>query len=180
MPDDEALKRARRQKMALRMALRRLAEPGIERGDEEIRRGDEEIRRGDEEIRRGDEEIRRGDEEIRRGDEEIRRGALQDFGGRDRAAADIFQRAIDLGGHLIVAFVAPVSAPSRSRRRPVSGPSSLQALAAAADAELDELRLMLAQKRMQFAHALQTRLTAAADAAASTGPQKPWSATAKE
>ncbi len=162
MPDDEALRRARRQKME----LRRLAEPGIERGDEEIRRGDE--------------EIRRGDEEIRRGDEEIRRGALQDFGGRDRAAADIFQRAIDLGGHLIVAFVAPVSAPSRSRRRPVSGPSSPQAVAAAADAELAEIRVLLTQKRMQIAHALQTRMTAAADAAASTGPQKPWSATAKE
>ena len=176
MPDEEALKRARRQKRE----LRRLAEPGIERGDEEIRRGDEEIRRGDEEIRRGDEEIRRGDEEIRRGDEEIRRGALQDFGGRDGAAADIFQRAIDLGGHLIVAFVAPVSAPSRSRRRLVRGPSSPQAVAAAADAELAELRLLLTRKRMQLAHALQTGMTNAADTAALTGQQKPWSVTTKE
>ena len=137
--------------------MRRLAEPGIERGDEEIRRGDE--------------EIRRGDEEIRRGDEEIRRGALQRFGGKDRPAADILQRAIDLGGHRIVAFVAPVGAPSRSPCRPVRGPSSFQALAAAADAELAELRLVLAQRRMQFAHALQTRMTAAADAAVSSGPK---------
>ncbi len=161
MPDDEALRRARRQKME----LRRLAEPGIERGDEEIRRGDE--------------EIRRGDEEIRRGDEEIRRGAFLPY-GRNRLAADIFQRATDLGGHLIVAFVAPVGSPSRSRCRPVRGPSSLQALAAAADAELAELRLVLAQRRMQFAHALQTRTIAVVGAAISTGQKPPRSATAKE
>jgi hypothetical protein len=162
MPDDEALRRARRQKMA----WRRLAEPGIERGDEEIRRGDE--------------EIRRGDEEIRRGDEEIRRGALQREGGVNRLAADIFQRATDLGGHLIVAFVAPVSAPSRSRFRPVSGPSSPQAVAAAADAELAEIRVLLTQKRMQIAHASQARMAGAGDAAASAGQQEPWSATEKE
>ncbi len=147
MPDDEALRRARRQKME----LRRLAEPGIERGDEEIRRGDEEIRRGDEEIRRR-----------RRGDPARSVPALR---REESAAADIFQRATDLGGHLIVAFVAPVGAPSRSRCRPVSGPSSLQALAAAADAELAEIRMLLAQKRMQFAHALQTRTAGAVDAA---------------
>ena len=162
MPDDEALRRARRQKME----LRRLAEPGIERGDEEIRRGDEEIRRGDEEIRRGDEEIRRGE-----------RFCIPGGIGWQRIS---FRGLPTSGDTFIVAFVAPVGSPSRSRCRPVRGPSSLQALAAAADAELAELRLVLAQRRMQFAHALQTRTITAVGAAISTGQKPPRSATAKE
>jgi hypothetical protein len=162
MPDDEALRRARRQKMA----LRRLAEPGIERGGDEVDRG-------------GD-EVDRGGDEVDRGGDEVDRGRRLFASGPSRVAADIFERAINLGGHLIVAFVAPVSAPSRSRRRPGSGFSSPQAVAAAADAELAELRLVLTRKRMQLAHASQTRMADDAAAGTTAGPHEPWSATTKE
>jgi hypothetical protein len=54
-------------------------------------------------------------------------------GSRSQAAVDIFQRAADLGGHLIVAFIAPVGASRQaSADRPVGSATTLDAKSAAA------------------------------------------------
>jgi hypothetical protein len=66
--------------------------------------------------RRGDDDPLRGDDDPLRGDDDpLRGGGPGD--GPSAVAADIFGRAVGLGGHLIVAFVAPVGAISRGRQR---------------------------------------------------------------
>jgi hypothetical protein len=63
-------------------------------------------------------------------------------------ATDIFRRATGLGGHLIVAFVAPVGVSSRNpRSRTVAGSFSPEAQAAEAKAELADFRALMRQRR---------------------------------
>ena len=62
----------------------------------------------------------RGDYEADRGDYEADRGSRAGFAGaRDaaQAVADIFRKTAGLGGHLVVAFVAPAG-PSSTTSRP--------------------------------------------------------------
>jgi hypothetical protein len=61
---------------------------------------------------------------------------------------DIFRRATELGGHLVVAFVAPVSASSRSSRpRPGVQFSSPESQAASAQAMVGQLIGEVVRKR---------------------------------
>jgi len=57
----------------------------------------------------------------------------------DQTAADIFEMAAGLGGHLVVAFVAPISAASRSPRRASAVDSAADVLAAAARAAFERV-----------------------------------------
>ena len=68
------------------------------------------------------------------------RGPYLDGSGPSNVAADIFRRAASLGGHLVIAFVAPVGAcDSRSRQGLRARPSRLEAEAAAAQLVLRRL-----------------------------------------
>jgi hypothetical protein len=135
MSDD----RVRAQKRIFREA--RLAE----RGDYDADRGDYDADRGDYDADRGDYDADRGDYDADRGDYDADRGGAFGVGGRagargNRVAVDIFNRAVGLGGHLVVAFVAPIGASSpmsRSRVRPRA--SSVETEAAAARAHVAEL-----------------------------------------
>ena len=51
------------------------------------------------------------------------RGEVLDGSSPTHVAADIFRRAVGLGGHLVVAFVAPVGASSPRSRRGLGGRS---------------------------------------------------------
>lgn len=64
-----------------------------------------------------------------------------------RAVEDVIRRAAGIGGHLIVAFVAPVGASSASRRRPASRAASLDVEAAAARTQVAALTELLRQSR---------------------------------
>jgi hypothetical protein len=110
---------------------RRQAELGGERGREEPDRGREEPDRGREEPDRG--------------------GASNDF-GPNQVALDIFRTTAGLGGHLIVAFVAPVAPSYRSSLAKPKGrlPSSdVEAQAAAARAVLAAFTKKEVQKRKE-------------------------------
>jgi hypothetical protein len=86
--------------------LRRLAE----RGSDEYDRGSDEYDRGSDEYDRGSDEYDRGSDEYDRGGG-LGRGSLDQ--APHRVALDIFRQAASLGGHLVVAFVAPIGATSR-------------------------------------------------------------------
>jgi hypothetical protein len=104
-------------------------------------RGYEELDRGYEEIDRGYEEIDRGYEEIDRGYEEIDRGGGLGFGRSARssdAAVDLFRRAVGLGGHLKITFVAPIGASSPVSRR---APCRTRGMAPKADASAEIARI---------------------------------------
>jgi hypothetical protein len=106
---------ASRREKQIQFALSRLAE----RGDNVIERGDNVIERGDNVIERGDNVIERG-------------GGPGGFCSND-VAAEAFRKAASLGGHLVVAFVAPVSASNGRSHFPlgVRRPRSLADTAAA-------------------------------------------------
>ena len=133
---------------ARRKQLRKFAEARqAERGDYEPERGDYEPERGDYEPERGDYEPERGDYEPERG---AGRGTLSGAFDPNLAAADIFRKAAGLGGHLIVAFVAPIGSSSpmprrRSRRRA----SWSQSETAAASAHVAELIEQIGRNRSQ-------------------------------
>jgi hypothetical protein len=107
--------------------------------------------RGDYEPERGDYEPERGDYEPERGDYEPERGSLGPGMAGARAhqvATDIFRRAAGLGGHLVVAFVAPIGASATmSRPRVSTRASSSEAQAAAARAHVAELIEQFKQAR---------------------------------
>jgi hypothetical protein len=85
-------------------------------------------------LERGKEQLDRGKEQLDRGKEQLDRGKEQlDRGGPTQVAADIFQKAAALGGHLIVAFIAPVGASGRNvAQAPTSSFPQLDAPSAAA------------------------------------------------
>ena len=92
-----------------------------ERGDYDPDRGDYDPDRGDYDPDRGDYDPDRGDYDPDRGDYDPDRGGGLGIGSASarasRVATDIFRRAASIGGHLIVAFVAPVGAAATSRAR---------------------------------------------------------------
>jgi hypothetical protein len=92
----------------VRLAWRKKFE-GLRRNELPVYRVIQAFRGGDEVLRGGDEVLRGGDEVLRGGDE-VLRGALQAQGSQNQAAADIFRRVTEMGGHLVVAFVTPVGA----------------------------------------------------------------------
>ena len=129
-------------------------------GDEAARR--EQQRRFAEarQAERGDYEPERGDYEPERGDYEPERGAspgLGRFEGASNAnhvAADIFRKAAALGGHLVVAFVAPIGASSsmsarRLRRRSSSSVSEGAAARAHVAALIEQLMQARTKARQQ-------------------------------
>jgi hypothetical protein len=71
--------------------------------------------------------------------------------------SDIFRRATELGGHLVVAFVAPVSASSRTSRARTSIQFSSPALqAASAQTMVTELIGELTRQRIRAANGSKT------------------------
>ena len=125
-----------------------------ERGDYDSDRGDYDSDRGDYDSDRGDYDSDRGDYDSDRGDYDSDRGVYtggEPFAGpRDanRVIADIFRKTVGLGGHLIVAFVAPIGSSSpaagrRLRRRRFSAQSE----SAAANAHVSELIEQIRQNR---------------------------------
>jgi len=113
-----------------------------------------EAERGDYDSDRGDYDSDRGDYDSDRGDYDSDRGVYtggEPFAGpRDanRAVADIFRKTVGLGGHLIVAFVAPTGALSPTRgRRPRRPMFSAQSESAAANAHVAELIEQIRQNR---------------------------------
>ena len=118
MSDHAALRREKQ----LQFALSRLAE----RSDATLERSDATLERSDATLERSDATLERG-------------GSPGGFGSND-AAAETFRRAASLGGHLVVAFVAPVSASNgRSHFAPGVRRSRSQADAAAAQALVERL-----------------------------------------
>ena len=110
---------------------RNLLEPWkLDRGKEQLDRGKEQLDRGKEQRTRGKEQHTRGKEQIDRGKPQV------DQGGPTQVAADVFQRAAGLGGHLIVAFIAPVGASNQetaSSPADSSGPLDKESATAVAD-----------------------------------------------
>ena len=127
-----------------------------ERGDYDADRGDYDADRGDYDADRGDYDADRGDYDADRGDYDADRGGALGAGGSasargNRVAADIFRRAVGLGGHLVVAFVAPIGASSpTSRPRFRRRASSAGTEAAAARAHVAELREQIRQARTKI------------------------------
>jgi hypothetical protein len=102
-----------------------------ERGTTDVLRGTSDVLRGTTDVLRGTTDVLRGTTDVLRGTTDVLRGRGAD------AAADIFRAATGLGGHLIVAFVAPVSASSANTGcRPVDLTSPGAKLSAKADAVL--------------------------------------------
>ena len=127
-----------------------------ERGDYDADRGDYDADRGDYDADRGDYDADRGDYDADRGDYDADRGAALGLGrsggagDTNQALADIFRKAAGLGGHLVVAFVAPIGASSpMSRRRFRRRASSSVSEAAAARAHVAELAAQLMQTRVK-------------------------------
>ena len=113
----------------------------------EAERGDYDSDRGDYDSDRGDYDSDRGDYDSDRG---VYTGGEPFAGSRDanRAVADIFRKTVGLGGHLIVAFVAPIGALSPTRgRRPRRPMFSAQSESAAANAHVAELIEQIRQNR---------------------------------
>jgi hypothetical protein len=167
MPDDAARKREAQRLEKLRLA---------ERGDYDADRGDYDADRGDYDADRGDYDADRGDYDADRGDYDADRGGA--FGGRgagpagtNPAVADILRKAAGLGGHLIVALVAPVGT-SMPRRR--AGRRTCATGAHGADVQVAELIEQLRQKRALMADELRTttQSSPAASADQST-PRRP-------
>jgi hypothetical protein len=115
----------------------------------EAERGDYDADRGDYDADRGDYDADRGDYDADRGDYDADRGGGLDIGRSgaqaSRVATDIFRRAASIGGHLIVAFVAPVGATPAPRRRLRTRASSSEAQAAAAGVQVAALMEQLRQ-----------------------------------
>jgi hypothetical protein len=99
------------------------------------------LERGKDDPDRGKDDPDRGKDDPDRGKDDPDRGLVTNGHG-PRQLADIFQRAAGIGGHLVVAFVAPIAA---SPRRP-NGRYDARAsdVAVAAQAEVDALRDQLA------------------------------------
>jgi len=144
---------AARKLEAQRLEKRRLAE-----------RGYDEIDRGYDEIDRGYDEIDRGYDEIDRGYDEMDRGGILGFGtsaGSSHAAVDLFRRAVGLGGHLKVTFVAPIGAATSIPRPPHRTRGiSPKATSATAQAQVAAVTEQIKQKK-----------TAGVSQAASTPPK---------
>jgi hypothetical protein len=137
MPDDAAREEQMRRNAAAREA---------ERGDYDPDRGDYDPDRGDYDPDRGDYDPDRGDYDPDRG------AGLGGAAGAQagRVATDIFRRASSIGGHLIVAFVAPISSSTTSRRRSRTRASASEAAAAAASTQLAALMEQLRQSRIKI------------------------------
>lgn len=120
--------------------------------------------RSDIAIERSDIAIERSDIAIERSDIAIERGGGSNGFGSNDAAAETFRRAASLGGHLIVAFVAPVSASNgRSHCAPGVRRSRSQADLAAAQAlvaRLIEQSRMAPGKRNASAPSMRAGFTA--------------------
>jgi len=104
-------------------------------------RGYDEIDKGYDEIDKGYDEIDKGYDELDKGYDEIDRGSGIGFGasaGSSRAAVDLFRRAVGLGGHLKITFVAPIGASSSVSRRP---PCRTRRMAPKADASAEIARI---------------------------------------
>jgi len=156
MPDHAARREQQR-----RFARAREAE----RGDYDADRGDYDADRGDYDADRGDYDADRGDYDADRGGG---RGGAPGGAQANRVAADIFQRASGLGGHLIVAFVAPVGASAASRPRARRRRSSSQAEAAAASAQVAAL---MDQIRQAFAATGKQTTASPAPSSEAPGPK---------
>lgn len=123
-----------------------------ERGDYDADRGDYDADRGDYDADRGDYDADRGDYDADRGDYDADRGGLgvgAPGAHASRVASDIFRRAASIGGHLIVAFVAPINSSTASRRRSRTRASSSEAEAAAAGAQVAALMEQIRQSRIK-------------------------------
>jgi hypothetical protein len=137
MSDDEA----RKLEYKRMFESRRLTEPGLERGGDELERGGDELERGGDELERGGDELERGGDELERG------GLSRD--SPNQVAMDIFRSAANLGGHLVVAFVAPIGASrSRFRRRRGGRVASPASEAAKAKAVVAGLIGQVTQRRL--------------------------------
>jgi hypothetical protein len=123
MGNDAARRREQQRLERLRLA---------ERGEGAVERGEGAVERGEGAVERGEGAVERGEGAVERGEGAVERGMILDDFGSKHVAADIFRRAAGLGGHLVVAFIAPVGASSpRSRLRPLrSSPSEAEAVAA--------------------------------------------------
>ena len=127
-----------------------------ERGDYDSDRGDYDSDRGDYDSDRGDYDSDRGDYDSDRGDYDSDRGAyagrdpLAGARGANQAVADIFRNASGLGGHLVIAFIAPIgaSSPALRRRTRRRAPWS-ETETAAASAHVAELIEQIRQNRSQ-------------------------------
>jgi hypothetical protein len=148
----------------VRAQKRRFREARLaERGDYDVDRGDYDVDRGDYDVDRGDYDVDRGDYDVDRGGA-LGRGAA----GACGVAADIFRRAAGLGGHLIVAVVAPIGASSPTlRRRSSPRTSSAAAEAAAANAHVAEL---IEQRKQARTKIRQQQPPRSGDARATTQP----------
>jgi hypothetical protein len=137
------------------------------------------LQRGRTILDRGRTILDRGRTILDRGRTILKRGAgVRHVTGED-AAADIFRRAASLGGHLVVAFVAPVSASSGSSRSlPDDDSSGAAALAAVAQEQLSDDPEGTTEQRKQKANApLQSATLGSNDAPARTGVEtsnKAW------
>lgn len=102
-----------------------------EKGRTDLLRGRTDLLRGRTDLLRGRTDLLRGRTDLTRGRTDLLRGAGH------AAATDIFRQAVGLGGHLIVKFVAPVSAsPGQPGFHPAAALSRADRLSADADAEL--------------------------------------------
>jgi hypothetical protein len=121
-----------------------------ERGDYDSDRGDYDSDRGDYDSDRGDYDSDRGDYDSDRG---VYAGGREPFAGArsaKQAVADIFRNASGLGGHLVIAFVAPIGASSPApRRRSRRRASWSETETAAASAHVAELIEQIRQNRSQ-------------------------------
>jgi len=108
---------------------------------------------------RGGEEIKRGGEEIKRGGEEIKRGGMVGDDDARYQAMDIFRRATNLGGHLVVAFVTPIGSP----RALFGGRTGLKFLTAQSEAVeansvVNDFVELVKRRRLQLAQSMQPGL----------------------
>ncbi len=80
----------------------------------------------------------KGPKQADKGPKQADKGPKQaDKGGPDGVAEDVFRRVSELGGLLIVAFVAPVAASGQSSR---NGPSPREAALSAVAGEAEEVK----------------------------------------
>jgi|SRR5687767_14328582 len=111
-------------------------------------RGRTDLSRGRTDLSRGRTDLSRGRTDLSRGRTDLSRGSGAGGVTPEGVATDIFRGAASLGGHLVVAFIAPVSPSSGgSRSLPDGDLSAAEALAAAAQAEWADLLELIREKR---------------------------------
>ncbi len=132
--DDEALKlKEEQERIAEQQKFERKRQG--ERGGPDLLRGGPDLLRGALELLlRGGPDLLRGGPDLLRGGPDLLRG--MGF----QVASDIFRAAAGLGGHLIVALVAPISGSSGTigYAPPAAAPLTAAILAAKAQAELSK------------------------------------------